>query len=101
MNLAAWLGKTAHLPGSILLAQFASRWNERVGFAGAALLTIAGVALSWHLPRQQMALEEQIKDGDLTEEQARRRLRLYHLCAPIATIAGMALLVKWFLTFAE
>ncbi|HVS51917.1 MAG TPA: hypothetical protein VHD62_06130 [Opitutaceae bacterium] len=101
MKPVAWIAKAAHLPGWTALAQFSSRWNERVGFAGAALLTIVGVALSWHLPRQRMAIEEQIKDGHLTEEQARRRLRIYHLCAPVTTIAGMALLVKWFLTFAE
>jgi hypothetical protein len=101
MKTAALLAKVAAVPGWLSVAQFSSRTSERLGFAVAALLTVAGMVLSWHLPRQRMSVEEGIKDGKLTEAQARFRLRLYHVGAPATTIAGMVLLVKWFMMFAE
>ena len=63
MKTAALLAKVAAVPGWLSLAQFSSRTSERLGFAVAALLTVAGMALSWHLPRQRMSVEEGIKDG--------------------------------------
>jgi hypothetical protein len=65
------------------------------------VLTFVGMVLHWQLPRQRMAMEERMKDGKLTEMQARRRLKIFHWCAPVVTLTGIALLLGTMLAFAE
>lgn len=76
-----------------LFAQGHWHWIDEVGLAAAVLLTVMGMIMFWHAPRQRMSLEEHVKDGDLTEEEAQRRLRFYSWCAPFATVIGVGLLV--------
>jgi hypothetical protein len=66
---------------------------DGVGIGAAILLTLIGVILSWSLPRKRMSLEEHVKDGDMTDDEARRHLRFYERCAPIATLAGVMVLL--------
>jgi hypothetical protein len=66
---------------------------EGVGIGAAILLTLIGVSLSWSLPRKRMSMEEHVKDGDMTEDQARRRLHFYERCAPIVTLLGVVVLL--------
>ncbi|MBI4623328.1 MAG: hypothetical protein HY736_08940 [Verrucomicrobia bacterium] len=78
---------------TILLAVGSARWFDEVGFSAAILLTLVGTALFWHAPRHRMSIEEHTKDGDLTEEEGRRRLLFYEWCAPAATTLGVVLLI--------
>lgn len=66
---------------------------DGVGVGAAILLTLTGVVLSWSLPRKRMSMEEHVKDGDMTEEQARQHLHFYERCAPIVTLAGVVVLL--------
>jgi hypothetical protein len=66
-------------------------FNE-VSVAAAVLLTVVGTAMHWHLPRHRMSMEERVKDGKMTVTTARRRVLLYKLGAPFATVLGMAVL---------
>ena len=75
------------------LAQLPAKIFDEVGIGAAILLTLAGMAMHWRLPRQRMSFEEQVKDGKLTEAAAQRRLRIYGWCAPAATLLGVAVLV--------
>ena len=78
---------------SALLAQATTRYFDEAGIGAAILLTLTGMALHWHLPRHRMSTEEHMKDGKLTEAEARRQIRFYSWCAPIATVAGVAVLI--------
>lgn len=66
---------------------------DELGLGAAVVLTLIGTAMFWHAPRQRMSLEEHVKDGDLTEDEARRRIRFYAWCAPFATMIGVVLLI--------
>jgi hypothetical protein len=89
------------------LAQFApavqlAEWaSAEVGFGVAVALTFSGMLLHWQLPNRQMTLEERMKDGKVTEEQARRALRIWRVCAPIVTGLGIALLLMAFLRWSR
>lgn len=85
--------KTAVPLASVMLAQAAPRYFDEAGIGAAILLTLTGMALHWHLPRHRMSMEERMKDGKLTEEEARRQIRFYSWCAPIATVVGVVVLV--------
>ena len=58
----------------------------------AAVITLVGTRLSWTAPRHRMSIEERTKDGELTEEQARRKIRLSGWSGPALVIVGVALL---------
>jgi hypothetical protein len=58
----------------------------------AVLLTIWGMRLCWTAPRYRMSLEERAKDGVLSEDQARKRIRVMGWLGPAIAIAGCALL---------
>src|SRR4051812_7016664 len=75
--------------------------TEEVGLGIAVLLTILGMTLHWQLSRQRIAVEEHLKEGTLTEAQANRRIRILSVCAPLATITGVALLLSIVLAYAE
>ena len=66
---------------------------DQAGIGAAILLTLIGMVLHWHLPRHRMSMEERMKDGKMTEEEARRQIRFYGWCAPIATVAGIVVMV--------
>ena len=85
----------------VLGLQFAMPIQQEFGFAVAMVLTFLGMVLHWQLPRQRMAMEERMKDGKLTEMQARRRLKIFHWCAPAVTLTGIVLLLGTMLAFAE
>ena len=76
-----------------IFAEGAPRLLDEMGVGAAILLTVLGMALHWRLPQQQMAMEERIKDGKITETEARRELQFYARCAPLATLMGVAVLV--------
>ncbi len=77
----------------MMLAQAAPRYFDEAGIGAAIVLTMVGTALHWHLPRHRMSMEERMKDGKMTEEEANRQIRFLSLCAPIATVAGVLVLV--------
>lgn len=78
---------------SAVLAQVTPRYFDEIGIGAAILLTLTGMVLHWHLPRHRMSTEEQMKDGKITDEEARRQIRFYSWCAPIATVSGIVVLV--------
>ena len=84
----------ALLPSSAQTVALAStKLFDEIGIGAAIVLTIAGMAMHWHLPRHRMSMEERVKDGKLTDEEARRQLRFYGWCAPVATLLGVGVLV--------
>lgn len=58
----------------------------------ATVITLVGTRLSWGAPRYRMSMEERAKDGKLTAEQARRRIRTMDLTGPTVIVLGVALL---------
>ena len=80
-------------PMSAMVAQVTAKILDEAGIGVAVALTLTGMVLHWHLPRHRMSMEERMKDGKLTEEEAERQLRFYSWCAPIATLLGVAVLV--------
>jgi hypothetical protein len=66
-------------------------WRE-IAAGGAVVITLLGVRLCWRAPRYRMSVEEHAKDGKLTEEQARRKIRFMDWFGPAVTIVGCALL---------
>jgi hypothetical protein len=58
------------------------------------MLTALGPLLLAYLPRHRMSVEERVKDSLMTETEARRQIRFFRFCAPVATLVGTALLVR-------
>jgi hypothetical protein len=100
MKLIASSGLYSSL-GEVIGLQLAMPLQQELGLAIAMVLTFLGMVMHWRLPRQRMAMEEQMKDGKMTEMQARRRLRLFNWFAPAVTLTGIALLLGAMLAFAE
>ncbi len=88
-------------PERIFAAGFNMPLREEIGLGLAVALTFIGMALNWHLPRQRMSIEEQMKDGKMTEEEASRRIRLFAILAPLTSIFGIVLLIGVLLAFLE
>jgi uncharacterized membrane protein len=65
---------------------------REVGVVAGALVTLLGVRLCWQAPHYRMMVEERVKDGDLTEDQARRRMNHSAWIGPVVIFAGIALL---------
>ena len=80
----------SHAP---ILAQAAPRVFDEVGVGAAILMTVVGMALHWRLTILRMTLEERVKDGKITEAQARGQIRFYARCAPLATLVGVGVLI--------
>jgi hypothetical protein len=91
--IAAGYGRKAGGGPVSFLAFISPGPSQEVGLAIGVVLTVAGTALHWQLPRQRMSAEERMKDGKLTEAQALRMIRLYTVSARLLTIAGAAVLV--------
>ena len=77
----------------LFFAQAPSKWFDGVTLGAAVVLTILGVVMFWHAPRHRMSVEEHTKDGEMTEDEGRRRIRFFAWCAPAATTIGLVLLV--------
>jgi hypothetical protein len=77
----------------IWAAKLSMPFGEEIGLGLGATLTLIGVFLHWRLPSQRMNAEEEVKDGKMTEDQANRRLKVLSVCAPIATLGGVALML--------
>jgi hypothetical protein len=75
-----------------LLADSAAPFLDEVGVAVATLLTMGGLVLQLYRPRHQMHVEERVKDSRMTEDEARRQIKFYEICAPIVTVLGVVLL---------
>ena len=75
-----------------LLADSPAPMLDEVGVAGATVLTLGGLVLHLYRPRHQMHVEERVKDSRMTEDEARRQMKFYQICAPFVTLVGVALL---------
>jgi hypothetical protein len=58
----------------------------------AALITLLGTKLCWSSTRARMSIEENAKDGHMTAEQARRKIRLIEARGPVVVFLGVGLL---------
>jgi hypothetical protein len=56
---------------------------------GSTLLTLLGMWLCWGAPHYRMSLEERMKDGKLTEQQARWRMSQSQWLGPVVTTLGV------------
>jgi hypothetical protein len=65
---------------------------KEISLAVAAAITLWGIWLSWLAPHRQMSIEERAKNGRLTEEQARRKIRQHAWFGPVVTVMGIVLL---------
>jgi hypothetical protein len=74
------------------LAQLTTKVFDEAGVTAAILLTMTGVLLQWYQPRHRMALEEKVKDGKVSDDEARRQILFYSRFAPVATLLGVAVL---------
>lgn len=66
---------------------------DEVGIGAAILLSLTGMLLQWRAHRHRMEIEERLKDDEIAEHEARRQLRFYQWCAPIATGLGILVLL--------
>jgi hypothetical protein len=58
----------------------------------ASLMLIVGAWLRWRLPWLCSDAEEAVKNRKISEDEARRRIRLLHGACPALTLGGLALL---------
>lgn len=82
-----------------LLAVASTNSFDEMGITAAILLAIIGMVLHWRMPRHRMSVEEQVKDGDLSEDEARRQIRFYSVCAPLVTMLGIVVLLLVLIDF--
>ncbi len=75
-----------------LLAEVQSRVFDETAVGAALLLAVAGMALRIYAPRHQIATEDDVKDGKLTPDEARRQVRFYEISATVVTLLGVAVL---------
>lgn len=75
------------------LAQSEPNLLGEMGLGAAVLITMTGLVLRWYIPQHRMSVEERVKDGKMTEDEARRQMKFYARCAPVLTLLGMALLI--------
>jgi hypothetical protein len=73
---------------------------ELVGFASAAVL-VAGVWLNWRRQEHIEEIEEDVKNGTRTADQAWRRMRFVNWRAQGVVFLGLALLVVALLEMME
>jgi hypothetical protein len=55
----------------------------------AAAVTLLGVWLCWLAPHHRMSVEENAKDGHLTDEEARRKIKRISWAGPVVTFIGL------------
>jgi hypothetical protein len=71
----------------------AVQFIEGIGVMAAIFLSLVGMVLHWQAPRHRMAVEERIKDGKITPDEAQRQMRFYARLAPLVTAMGILVLV--------
>jgi hypothetical protein len=76
----------------VVVAALAPSVKQELCLLFGAAVTLLGAWLCWYAPRQQMSIEEHQKDGRITWQQARQRLRLAAVAGPIVTLAGFAMI---------
>lgn len=74
------------------LAQATTKVFNEAGVAAAIFLTALGMILHWYQPQHRMSLEEKVKDGKITDDEARRQIMFYNRFAPVATLLGVVVL---------
>jgi hypothetical protein len=79
-------------PPAIVASFLPAEWHHSLGVV-AIVITSIGMWLQWRLAAHRENAEEAVKDGKLTELQARRRIQLFGICSPAITVIGVALLL--------
>ena len=74
------------------LAEVTTKVFNESGVAAAIALTGVGALLHWYQPQHRMSLEEKVKDGKITDDEARRQILFYSRFAPVATLLGVIVL---------
>ena len=74
------------------LAQSTPKVFSEAGVVAAIVLTAIGMILHWYQPQHRMELEEKVKDGKITDDEARRQIIFYNRYAPVATLLGVIVL---------
>jgi len=62
---------------------------QEITLAAAAAATVAGSLLCWSAPRHRMWVEEEVKDGLMSETYARRRMRMRACLGPALVGVGL------------
>jgi hypothetical protein len=76
----------------VCVADLVSLSRREVTIMLAIGLMLTGVYLRWQMTERQMSIEERLKDGWLTAEQARWRMQLMRWSGPVVSLLGIALL---------
>lgn len=88
------LSAPALLPDSVAtLMVFQLTLTQEMWLIGAGAVTLLGAWLCWAGPRYRMELEERVKDGKMTSDDAYRKIQRNQWLGPAVTILGVALLV--------
>jgi hypothetical protein len=66
--------------------------SDEIVLGLAALVTLLGIRLCWLASEHRMSIEEDAKDGKLTEKEARRRINQLAWSGPAIVIAGVAMI---------
>ena len=82
---------TGHSFLPVIAWESAAAHDASLGFA--AVVTLLGMWLCWRAADVRMALEERVKDGDLSADDASRKIRRSMWIGPAVTIIGIALLL--------
>lgn len=80
------------LAGLLPVAALSPMAQHELWLGGAALVTLLGAKLCWDGPRFRMSMEERVKDGEMSEDRARSRIRLMTWSGPAVTIVGFGLI---------
>jgi ABC-type nickel/cobalt efflux system permease component RcnA len=67
--------------------------TQELSLGGATLITLLGVWLCWGAPRYRMSIEELVKDGKLSSDDAHRKIQRSQWIGPAVTIVGVGLLI--------
>lgn len=59
----------------------------------AAAITLLGTWLCWRAASYRMGLEESVKDGEISDDEASRKIRRSFWTGPTVTIIGVSLLL--------
>ena len=73
-----------------LLAALSDSDIREFELLAAAAVTLLGVWLCWLAPHHRMSVEENAKDGRLTDDEARRKIRRISWAGPVVTFIGLA-----------
>ncbi len=74
---------------------------DEVGLTVVVIITIVGILLRLYVPRHRMEVEEHMKNGKITEDEARRQIKFLETSTSVLTIVGLVLLVLVLIDMAE